>query len=454
MRSLLLLSLLLASVVTHAAFEDWGKPFPAFRVIGNLYGVGTYDLSVFLIATEEGHILINTGLEDSTALIRENVESLGFALEDVKILLSQQAHWDHTAALQEIKERSGAQMWATSRDARVLEDGGFSDPHFGGKETFKPVAVDRILEDGEVIRLGGSALTVHVHPGHTEGSSSYSMVVEEGGRSYNVLIANMGTVNEGKRLAVQPTYPGAAADFAYTYTAQKNMPVDVWVAAHGSQYGLHEKYQPGQAYSPETFVDADGFKAAVASLEARFVQLLAAERITELQDGPRRVVLAGGCFWCVEADLEKLEGVGDVLSGYAGGRTTEPTYENHADHLEVVEAPYDPAQVTYRQIVDYFLRHIDPLDDGGQFCDRGHSYTTAIFYSNPEEKAAAEAAVKAAEAELGRSIVTPVRALDRFWIAEDYHQDYARENPLRYRFYRSRCGRDARVEAVWGDGSG
>ena len=129
------------------------RPFPAHRVIGNLYAVGTYDLGVFLITSEDGHILINTGLEDSTPLIRENIESLGFQLADVKILLSMQAHWDHTAALAEIREITEAQMWATAGDRPVLEDGGFSDPHFGGSVSFTPVSVDRIIADGEVIEL-------------------------------------------------------------------------------------------------------------------------------------------------------------------------------------------------------------------------------------------------------------------------------------------------------------
>lgn len=162
------------------------------------------------------------------------------------------------------------------------------------------------------------------------------------------------------------------------------------------------------------------------------------------------IVVAGGCFWCVESDLEKLPGVGDVVSGYAGGATTNPTYRNHADHLEVVRAPYDPAVISYRELVDYVLRHIDPTDAGGQFCDRGHSYTTAIFYSTPEEQAQAEAAIAVAEQELKQAVVTPARALDGFWIAEDYHQNYYKNNPVRYKYYRNGCGRDKRVAQVWG----
>lgn len=161
------------------------------------------------------------------------------------------------------------------------------------------------------------------------------------------------------------------------------------------------------------------------------------------------LVVAGGCFWCVESDLEKLPGVGDVVSGYAGGATLNPTYRNHAEHLEVVRAPYDPAQTSYAEIIEYFLRHIDPLDAGGQFCDRGHSYTTAIFYETAQERGIAEAALKQAAAELGQPVVTPLIALEQFWVAEDYHQNYYKENPIRYNYYRKGCGRDARVAKVW-----
>ena len=266
-----------ATIPLAAQPEDWARPFPGHRVIGNLYAVGTYDLGVFLITSDEGHILINTALEDSVPLIRSNVESLGFRLEDVKILLTMQAHWDHTAALAEIRELTGAEMWATAGDAPVLEDGGFSDPHFGGRVSFRPVKVDRVIADGEVIELGATRLRVIETPGHTAGSCSYSMSVREAGREFSVVIANMGTINRGKRLVVDPTYPGVADDFAETFRRQKEMDIDVWVAAHGSQYGLHGKYKSGDPYSPDTFVDPDGFRAAVERLEALYLKQLEEE---------------------------------------------------------------------------------------------------------------------------------------------------------------------------------
>ena len=269
---------LAVSAPVAAQNEAWTRPFPGHRVIGNLYAVGTYDLAVFLITSQEGHILINTGLDDSTAQIRSNIESLGFRLEDVEILLQMQAHWDHTAALAEIKQITGAEMWATEGDAPVLEDGGFSDPHFGGEQSFTPIGVDKIIADGDLIELGETRLRVLETPGHTAGSSSYVMQVRESGRDYAVAIANMGTINAGKQLVVDPTYPGVADDFAETFRKQKALEVDVWVAAHGGQYGLHDKYEAGQSYSPETFVDPEGFLAAVERLEKAYVDQLAAER--------------------------------------------------------------------------------------------------------------------------------------------------------------------------------
>lgn len=270
--------LALSASPLEAQPAEWTRPFTGHRVIGNLYAVGTYDLGVFLVTSDEGHILINTALKESTPLIRRNIESVGFLMDDIKILLTMQAHWDHTAALAEIKRATGAEMWATAGDAPVLEDGGFSDPHFGGKVLFEPVEVDKIITDGEEIELGSIRLKVVESPGHTAGSVSYTMTVRENGRDYRVVIANMGTINTGKRLVVDPTYPGLAEDFAKTFRRQKAIEIDIWVAAHGSQYGLHSKYRPGQSYSPDTFVDPEGFLSEVERLEGLYLKQLEEEQ--------------------------------------------------------------------------------------------------------------------------------------------------------------------------------
>ena len=159
-------------------------------------------------------------------------------------------------------------------------------------------------------------------------------------------------------------------------------------------------------------------------------------------------IFAGGCFWCVESDFEHLDGVIAAESGYTGGALQNPTYGYHEGHVEAVRVVYDPARVTYAQLLHHFWRHHDPLDGGGQFCDRGPSYAPAIFVTDAQ-RAAAEASKVDADRTLGRATQTPIRAASRFWRAEDYHQDYYRRNALQYRFYRTRCGRDARVAQVW-----
>lgn len=259
---------------------NWTEPYEAHRVIGNLYAVGGAGLSAYLVTSEEGHVLINTGLTDSTPWMRKNIASLGFDIKDVKVLLTTQAHFDHTAALAEIKQLTGAKMLATPDDARVLADGGRSDAHFGQclDLRFEPIPVDGELAHGQVISLGTTRLKTHHHPGHTEGSSSYSMTVTENGRDYFVLIANMASINDGKKLLNEPTYSGVADDFALTFSRQMALPVDVWVASHGGQYDLVSKHKPGQAYSPEAFVDPIGFQKEVARLEQLYLTQLARER--------------------------------------------------------------------------------------------------------------------------------------------------------------------------------
>jgi peptide-methionine (S)-S-oxide reductase len=161
-------------------------------------------------------------------------------------------------------------------------------------------------------------------------------------------------------------------------------------------------------------------------------------------------VFAGGCFWCVESDFEHLEGVIEAQSGYTGGDLRNPTYRNHEGHVEAVRVIYDPARVSYRQLLHYFWRHHDPLDGGGQFCDRGPPYRPAIFVTEAQ-RADAEASLAETQRVLGRTVATPIRPLGRFWPAETYHQDYYEKNPVQYRYYRWRCGRDQRVQEVWGD---
>jgi peptide-methionine (S)-S-oxide reductase len=162
---------------------------------------------------------------------------------------------------------------------------------------------------------------------------------------------------------------------------------------------------------------------------------------------------AGGCFWCMEADFEKLEGVSDVVSGFTGGTLENPTYDgNHKGHYEAVRITYDPDVVSYEALLAHFWRNIDPFDARGQFCDKGPSYRTAIFADGEAQRDAAQASLEAVRARFpGEQIATVILPATRFWPVEAYHQDYAEKNPLRYRYYRWNCGRDQRLEEIWGD---
>ena len=259
---------------------DWTRPFPAFKLIGNVYWVGTYDLSAYLITTPQGHILINSGLESTVPHIAEGVAKLGFRLADTKILLTTQVHWDHVAGFGELKRLTGARVMVSEPDAPVLADGGKSDFRWGNEagSRFDPVAPDRRLEDGDTVSLGGTTLTAHLHPGHTKGSTSFTFTVRDAGKDYRVIIANMASINPGVTVTGMPGYPTIAADYARTFAAQKTIPVDVFLSSHAAQFRLHDKYKPGDPYDPNRFVDPDGYRTAVEEMERRFTAQLAKER--------------------------------------------------------------------------------------------------------------------------------------------------------------------------------
>jgi peptide-methionine (S)-S-oxide reductase len=174
-----------------------------------------------------------------------------------------------------------------------------------------------------------------------------------------------------------------------------------------------------------------------------------------------KTILGGGCFWCVEHDFRQLPGIIDVVSGYSGGSLPNPTYQTYHDtsaahpvaHTEVVEVTYDTTKLSYAKILDFYVRHIDPTDGGGQFCDRGSGYAPVIFTANDAEKAAATAKLAEVASILKTKVAVRVASATPFWAAEDYHQNYAAKNPIRYKYYRTSCGRDARVNAVWGAAS-
>ena len=280
---------LLAALVAVSAFgqtaqslgnPDWTKPFPPFRLIGNVYWVGTYDLSTYLITTPAGHILINSGVAETVPQIKAGVEQLGFKLSDVKILSATHGHFDHVAGLAELKRLTGARVMMSAPDAELLESGAKSDFRFGDDPTarFDPVKVDRRLKDGDKMELGGVVLTVHLHPGHTKGATSFTFDVRENGKTYRVGIVNMASINPGVRVTGMPNFPGIQQAYERTFHDQKEMKIDVWLASHAAQFEMHRKYQPGDSYNSDRFVDPQGFRAAVARLEKVYRDQLAREQ--------------------------------------------------------------------------------------------------------------------------------------------------------------------------------
>jgi peptide-methionine (S)-S-oxide reductase len=192
-------------------------------------------------------------------------------------------------------------------------------------------------------------------------------------------------------------------------------------------------------------------------MQRLLLALTAAALLVSAAPAPKlaKATFAGGCFWCMEVPFEKLPGVASVTSGYTGGAVPHPTYEQVSDgvtgHRESVEVVYDPAKVSYSKLLDVFWHNVDPTDSSGQFCDHGSQYRTAIFVHDAQQRQLAEASKKAAEAQLKTRIVTDILPAAQFWPAEDYHQDYYKKNPIRYNFYRFNCGRDQRLEKLWGE---
>lgn len=280
MFSRLILSIALSFPALAQQNPDWVKPFPPFKILGNIHWVGTWDLSTYLITTPQGHILINTGLAETVPQIKANVEKLGFKLSDVKLLTATHAHSDHVAGMAELKKMTGAKMIMSEQDSELLENGGKTDFRWGDMvhTLFPPVKVDRRLKDSQKISLGGTELTAHIHPGHTKGATSFTLDVREGGKTYRVVIANMASVNPGVNLKGMARYPGIAQEYARTFQDQRQMKIDVWLASHAAQFKLHEKYQPGATYNSDRFVDPKGFHADVERLEKIYVDQLAIDR--------------------------------------------------------------------------------------------------------------------------------------------------------------------------------
>jgi metallo-beta-lactamase class B len=266
-------SLALTMAVLGQAAAD--NAFPAHRVVGNVYYVGSKNISSFLITTPKGHFLINSGFEETVPLIRASVESLGFKMRDVKILLASHAHSDHVAGHALAQELTGAKVFVMHGDEGVIASGG-KGQYLYTTSRWKPCTVDRVLKDGEQVKLGGTTLVARRTPGHTRGCTTWTCRVSAGVKQFNVVVVGSPNVNPGYQLVGNKDYPEIADDFAKGFKILKLLPCDVFLGAHGAYYGLPAKYdrlrqEPGK----NPFVDPAGYRDYIAEREKTFRAKLA-----------------------------------------------------------------------------------------------------------------------------------------------------------------------------------
>jgi metallo-beta-lactamase class B len=274
---MLLITLALAMTAVGQELSDWYQPFPAHKVVGNVYYVGSKDLATFLITTSEGHILINSGFERTVPLIQKSVESLGFKMTDVKILLASHAHSDHVAGHALLQKLTGAKVYVMRGDDQVIASGG-KGQYMYTISRWAPCKVDRVLEDRDEIKLGGITLVARLTPGHTRGCTTWTWRAEDGGKKYDVVVIGSPNVNPGFRLVNNNDYPEIAADFAMTFEVLKSLPCDVFLGAHGGYYGMMERYDLLKKGHANAFVNPEGYKAFVAQKERAFRSTLAAQQ--------------------------------------------------------------------------------------------------------------------------------------------------------------------------------
>ena len=258
-----LLPLAMASHLFAAARDDWHVEFPPVKIAGNLYYVGTADLAIYLIHTPEGNILINANYPQDLPLLRQSIAQLGFNYTDTKILLLSHAHGDHDAAAGLIKKETGAQLFVMAPDVAPVESTASGRP---------AAKVDRVLQDGDTVELGGATLTARLTTGHTQGCTTWTMRVADGGRTLLAVIIGSPNVNSGFILVGNQKYPHIAEDYVRCFTVLKKLPADLFLGAHGGYFGLKEKFAKLRAGGPNPFIDPAGYQAYVSTKEAAFRQ--------------------------------------------------------------------------------------------------------------------------------------------------------------------------------------
>jgi metallo-beta-lactamase class B len=257
----------------------WNKPIEPFRIAGNIYYVGTNFLASYLFVTPEGSILLNSGYEESVPLIRASIEKLGFRFRDVKYLLSSQAHNDHSAGNFLVKELTGARVLVMKGDDDIVANGGKGDFRFDGEISWKPCKVDRVLHDGDTVTLGGTTLVARHTPGHTKGCTTWTTIVDDGGKRLNVVIVGGTGINPGVKLVNNPKYPNIVEDYTRTWRILRSLPCDIFLGAHGSYFDMDDKLARLKAgEKPNPFIDPKGYRGFIDGTESNYLKQLAAEK--------------------------------------------------------------------------------------------------------------------------------------------------------------------------------
>jgi len=270
-RALILLLVFSTGTLAQIA-PEWMEPFPPHRIVGNVYYVGSKGLASYLVTTPQGHILINSNLESSAPQIKESIEKLGFKFNDVKILLISHAHWDHDAGSASIKQLTGAKYMVMEADVPVVESGGKADFQYGNvaSNLYPPAKVDRVLHDGEEVKLGDAVLVAHLTPGHTKGCTTWTLKAQENGKSYAVVIVGSPNVNPGYKLVNNTAYPQIAQDYERMFRVLKSLPCDIFLGAHGAYYDMEEKFARVKKSGANPFIDPEGYKNFVTAKEQEF----------------------------------------------------------------------------------------------------------------------------------------------------------------------------------------
>lgn len=257
--------------------RSMNQPVPPFQIVGNLYYVGATEVSSFLITTPNGHFLLDGGFAETAPQIEQNIQKLGFKIEDVKILLNSHAHLDHAGGLAELKQKSGAKFVASAGDVELLKNGGHGDFRFGETLLFPPVRPDQVIRDGESIRLDDQVMTAHSTAGHTKGNTTWTTKIRVGEKSYDVVFVGSQSALDYKFVG-QESYPGIRADFEKSFAVLKSLPCDIFLASHGSFFDLLQKRERLLHGETAAFVDPDGYKRYLKNSEKDFREKVAKQK--------------------------------------------------------------------------------------------------------------------------------------------------------------------------------